>query len=212
MVGALCLLGAVRVVHAVAECADADADAVRAALADIERSVDPCGESGEVRGIIAEFRRCAHQGVRICTDLQSERNYIERGATDGVDRSTIVWNPGLRTQLETGCGGDPARVVLRDPTASLLHEVVHAVQQCHGLEPSEHELEAVRVENIYRRARRMCQRTRYGEQRLPAHMLIGCDPGRCGCTGRDAGLTTAAARPVPGLPQAAGDMAAGGER
>jgi hypothetical protein len=42
--------------------------------------------------------------------------------------------------------------MLRDPTASLVHELAHAAQDCSGLNPGEHELEAVRIENIYRRA------------------------------------------------------------
>lgn len=181
---------------------------VGAALSEIERSIDPCGESGEVLELIRQFRRCARAGVRICTDEQSERNFIERGTgLDGLG-STIIWNPQLRSPLEVGCDGDPDRAVLRDPTASLLHELVHAVQDCNGLEPSEHEFEAVRVENIYRRARRMCQRTRYGEQLLPSDMLVGCDPGHCGCTGSHRGLMAAAAPARAGGQHPAGDTAA----
>jgi hypothetical protein len=178
---------------------------VAAALADIERSIDPCGETAEVLQLIDQFRGCARSGVRLCTDAQSERNFIERGSgTDGLG-STIIWNPELRSQLENGCDGDPGRPVLRDPTASLLHELVHAVQDCHGLEPSEHEFEAVRVENIYRRARHMCQRTRYGDQLLPTDMLVACDPGHCRCTGSNRGLMAAAAPAQPGSQYPAGD-------
>ncbi len=96
--------------------------------------------------------------------------------------------------------------MLRDPTASLLHEVVHAVQDCEGLEPSEHEFEAVRVENIYRRDRHLCQRTRYGEQILPAAMLVACEPGRCSCVGSGTNLAAAAA-PSTAVAYPAGDAA-----
>jgi hypothetical protein len=199
-------------VHGGAPCADVRTRTdVGWALEEIERSIDPCGESAEVAQVIAQFRRCAASGVRICTDEQSERNFIERGNDPAGGGSTIVWNPQLRSQLETGCDGDPDRPVLRDPTASLLHEVVHAVQDCEGLEPSEHEFEAVRIENIYRRARRICQRTRYGEQRLPVTMLVACEPGRCGCNGSGGGLV-AAAPAQPGSRYPAGDTAAASKR
>jgi len=66
------------------------------------------------------------------------------------------------------------------------------------------EFEAVRIENIYRRARRMCQRTRYGDQLLPADMLVGCDPDHCRCTG-NRGALTAAAPAQPGRQYPAGD-------
>lgn len=199
------LLGATPAAHAGPRCAAVLSQAeVAAALVDIEHSMDPCGESAEVVQVIGQFRSCARSGVRLCTDDQSERNFIERGTgMDGLG-STIIWNPELRSQLEFGCEGDPERPVLRDPTASLLHELVHAVQDCHGLEPSEHEFEAVRIENIYRRARRMCQRTRYGDQLLPADMLVGCDPGHCRCTG-NRGALTAAAPAQPGRQYPAGD-------
>jgi hypothetical protein len=165
-----------------ATCNPADAGEVKAAIAEIERSLDPCGESAEVRDVLHQFSQCAARGFRICTDRRSERNFIERadGVADGV-HATITWNPALRTELEWGCNGDPTRAVRRDPAASLLHELVHAVQDCSGLDPAEHEFEAVRIENIYRRARQLCQRTRYGEQPLPAAMLIPCDPGHCVC-------------------------------
>ena len=65
--------------------------------------------------------------------------------------------------------------VTRDPTASLLHEIVHAVHDCEGLDPGAHELDAVRIENIYRRAAGLCQRTGYGDVPLPAAMVRVCD-------------------------------------
>jgi hypothetical protein len=173
----------------------ADQAAVAAAIAEIQRSVDPCGESAEVARIINQYRVCSARGVRICTDARSERNFIERVPTapDGL-RSTITWNPDLRSELERGCDGDAKRAVLRDPIASLLHELVHAVQDCAGLDPADHEFEAVRIENIYRRARQLCQRTRYGDQPLPAAMRVSCEPGACSCHSADGRLVAA---PVP---------------
>ncbi len=152
------------------------------ALADIERSVDPCGESGELIAIVKRFQHCAGARYQICIDSGSEWNFIERGPADAGELQTkITWNPDLSTVLETGCDGDPNKPVSRDPTASLLHELVHAVQDCAGLDPAEHELEAVRVENIYRRAHNLCQRTRYGDQPLPAFMSVPCEPSTCRC-------------------------------
>src|SRR5262249_37307660 len=89
---------------------------------------------------------------------------------------TIIWNPELRSELERGCDGDPARPVVRDPVASLLHEMVHAVDDCEGRDASAHELEAVRIENIYRRAAGLCQRAAYGETPLPAEVVKSCSP------------------------------------
>jgi len=111
-------------------------------------------------------------------------------------RTTITWNPGLKTIVERGCRGDAAAPVRRDPTASLLHEVVHAVQHCNGLDPTQHELEALRIENIYRRSRGFCQRTRYGDLPLPMEMAVACEPGNCGC--RSALLQDVAASLAPG--------------
>ena len=199
-------LGLPPAAHGGPRCAEVLSQAeVGAALVDIERSIDPCGESAEVLQVIDQFRSCARSGVRLCTDSQSERNFIERGTGANGLGSTIIWNPELRSQLEYGCEGDPRRPVLRDPTASLLHELVPAVQDCRGLEPSEHEFEAVRIENIYRRARHICQRTRYGDQLLPADMLVACDPGHCRCTGSNRGLMAAAAPAQPGSQYPAGD-------
>jgi len=53
-------------------------------------------------------------------------------------------------------------------------ELVHALDACEGRNPCEHELEAVRVENVYRRAAGLCQRTRYGDVPLPASMTNYC--------------------------------------
>jgi hypothetical protein len=169
---------------------------VATAVSDIEASVDPCGETAAVLDVIREYRRCGTARLRVCTDRHSERNFIERGVGVESEISIITWNPDLRSELEVGCGDDAARAVLRDPTASLLHELVHAVQDCHGLDPAEHEFEAVQIENVYRRARHLCQRTRYGEQPLPRPMLVSCTPEHCSCATTGAGLLTAAAAPA----------------
>ena len=152
--------------------------AVQAALTAIERTVDPCGDDAELADVVRRFRRCTTSGVRVCLDREATRNVTEYGAEHGT---TITWNPRLRTELERRCATDPARPVLREPVASLLHELVHVVQACDGLDPADHELEAVRLENVFRRARGLCQRTRYGDVELPPGMLVACEPGQCSC-------------------------------
>jgi hypothetical protein len=172
------------------EAASAAGD-VGAALKQIEASIDPCGESIEITNVVRQFRICAPRGYRVCRDPESARNFIEPGLHEGIP-TTITWNPELRTELEGGCGTQAEQPVLRDPIASLLHEVTHAVQHCHGLDPTQHEFEAVRVENIYRRAQGLCQRTRYGDERLPVSMTVPCEPGNCHCAPLEDGLRTAA--------------------
>jgi hypothetical protein len=49
------------------------------------------------------------------------------------------------------------------------------------MNPGEHELEAVRIENIYRRAAGLPQRRGYGELALPAQMVRLCGSGACSC-------------------------------
>jgi hypothetical protein len=161
----------------------ADDDRVAAALADIESRVDPCGETAEVREILAKFRRCPHAVYRICASTEISRNVFDRPVgPDGAIGRTINWNPDLRSELERGCDRDPEQLVRRDPAASLLHEIVHAVQDCSGLNPGEHELEAVRIENIYRRAAGICQRSGYGDDPLPPRMVRICSAAQCSCS------------------------------
>jgi hypothetical protein len=185
---------------------DALADeAIEASLALIERSADPCGESALVAQMVRDFRRNRAACARICVDGTSHRNLTER---DG-DMLTVTWNPGLRTELEQGCGGDPRAPVRRDPVASLLHEIVHVVQGCTGHDFNESE--AVRIENIYRRSQGLCQRTRYGDAPLPANMQVACAPDRCGC--ERSGSMTLVSRDAPdATTQTAGDVAAAGAR
>jgi len=155
---------------------------VSRAVAEIERAVDPCGESDEILRLLADFRRCDPSSYRICIDPRSVRNFVDPGIRDEPGHPTsLTWNPELRTELESSCEGDPARPLLRDPAASLLHEIVHVVQACNGLDPGALEIEAVRIENIYRRARGLCQRTRYGKIALPSRAFVACDRDSCAC-------------------------------
>lgn len=157
---------------------------VQEALRLIRESVDPCGESQEITNLLDGLARCTATAYQVCPNPTSRLNFFDRpvGARSRGLARTLVWNPTLRTPLEIGCDGDPARPVARDPVASLLHELVHAAQDCQGLNPSEHELEAVRIENIYRRAVGLCQRTRYGSELLPTHMVRSCEPSACMCS------------------------------
>jgi hypothetical protein len=193
-----------------ADCDAASDGEIVTALAAIECGADPCGETAAVREVVQQFRRCALRGVRICADRDSERNFIERAAVDERGTpTTIIWNPGLRSELEWGCDGDPHKAVRRDPTASLLHELVHAVQDCAGLDPADHEFEAVQIENIYRRAHKLCQRTRYGSERLPAEMQVACEPTDCRCAsaGRVLAADSSPPAPAPARNSSAGDTA-----
>ena len=161
-----------------------DSPAVAAALKRIERSVDPCGESGQVIDVLTRFKQCSMTGYQICTSERIDRNVFDRpiGTHGEALRRTITWNPALRSELEMGCDGVSGKPVLRDPTASLLHEIVHAVQDCMGLNPGEHELEAVRIENIYRRAAGLCQRRGYGDDPLPPQAVRLCSGAACPCS------------------------------
>jgi NleD-like pathogen effector protein (putative zinc metallopeptidase) len=161
----------------------AEARELADALDRVARAVDPCGESPLVADVLAAIARCRARSYRICTRPTSRRNEMERpeDARGAPLPRTIVWNPALRTELERGCDGDPAAPVLRDPTASLLHELVHAADDCRGVNPGEHELDAVRIENAYRRAAGLCQRTGYGDVPLPASVVRSCGPRRCAC-------------------------------
>src|SRR5262249_40947911 len=116
---------------------------------------------------------------------------------------TIVWNPELRSELEAGCDGDATREVTRDPVASLLHELVHAVDDCEGRDAASRELDAVRLENVYRRAAGLCQRTAYGDRRLARVRSNTC--------GRDAARVTSSRREESDAPREAPRPAADGE-
>jgi len=185
----------------------ADTAQVSDALDRIRRSVDPCGESRQVLAVIERLEHCARARYEICTDGLTSRNLLE--PHDADEPGTIIWNPQLRSELERGCDGDPARPVVRDPVASLLHEMVHAVDDCEGGDPSAHELEAVRIENIYRRAAGLCQRTTYGETPLAPEMVKLCAPGRCECGSAAPASARQQTPPATASQQAAGPSATG---
>ncbi len=161
----------------------ADNRQIASALERIERSVDPCGESAQVLAVLRTVKACSKASYQICTDAEIDRNLFERPFDEGsrVPR-TITWNPGLRSELQPASDGDLTKAVPRDPTASLLHELVHAAYDCRGANPGEHEIDAVRIENIYRRAVGLRQRSGYGEERLPPQLTWDCTPGSCLCS------------------------------
>jgi hypothetical protein len=107
-----------------------DAARIAEALDRIHRSIDPCGESPEIARLLDDLRRCTRAHYEICIDATASRNLFERSGNDGF--GTITWNPELRSELEDGCGSDPAGHVMRDPVASLLHEIVHAALDVHS--------------------------------------------------------------------------------
>lgn len=150
---------------------------VERALRRIRASVDPCGGSDEVRSMLDRLQRCGRAAYAVCVDGTATRNTFDRpSGASGV--GTITWNPNLQSELEPRCDGDGAQAVRRDPTASLLHELVHAAHDCEGRNPGALELEAVRVENVYRRAAGLCQRTGYGETPLPTEVVVRVGAGR----------------------------------
>jgi hypothetical protein len=187
-----------------------DTDTIASALTAIERSVDPCGESADLVATVENVRRCTVARYQICISSTADRNLFDRPTRfHPSDRRTITWNPELRSALDPDHGDDwPA--MLRDPTASLVHELAHAAQDCAGLNPGEHELEAVRIENIYRRASGLPQRSGYGSEPLPVAMIMGCTPGECTCE-RPAGATQARAGAQPDGADASGRVQSSGD-
>jgi len=187
-----------------------DQSQIDAALARIRTSTDPCGESPQVATLLQQLSQCGYENFRICTNTRIDRNVFERPSGERGEGSltTIKWNPQLHTKLEEGCDGDPTKPVLRDPTASLLHELAHAIQACMGLNPGEHELEAVRIENIYRRAAGLCQRRSYGRELLPSYMLKTCDAWQCSCStpGNGSQLAQGAPAAPPAAPAESGSL------
>jgi hypothetical protein len=175
----------------------ADAAQIADAFDRIRRSVDPCGESPQVVAVVDRFERCTRARYEICTDGTASRNLLDPHGED--EPGTIIWNPQLRSELERGCDGDPTRPVMRDPVASLLHEIVHAVDDCEGHNPAEHELEAVRVENIYRRASGLCQRSAYGDDPLAAATQKLCTPEHCECSVPSPPRASPAQQETPGV-------------
>lgn len=162
----------------------ADEHRIAEALARIEASLDPCGESRELRSVLEVLRACPTATYQVCTSGEATRNLFDRPRAAPGERPTrvITWNPGLTSELEDGCDGDRSQPVRRDATASLLHELVHAAHDCLGIDPGDLELEAVRIENIYRRAAGLCQRSSYGDEALPARLRKTCNAEHCPCS------------------------------
>lgn len=187
-----------------------DTRRIEAALERIRRTVDPCGESGDIQAVLDTLARCTAVRHEICTS-DVERNLFDRPALREATR-TILWNPDLESELLPRCAGE-TEPVRREPTASLLHELVHAAHDCAGLDPGTLELEAVRIENIYRRAAGLPQRRGYGVEPLPAAMTRACDATSCTCARPDGGdvarrAPEAADGPVAATAQITGDAAA----
>jgi hypothetical protein len=157
-----------------------DARRIVEALSRLRQTVDPCGESAEVTAVLDALADCRTARYEICVSADTDRNLFDRPtARDGV--RTIVWNPELRSALEPRCE-EQGPSVHREPTASLLHELVHAAHDCAGLDPGQLELDAVRIENIYRRAAGLPQRAGYGVEMLPASVRRTCAPDGCPCS------------------------------
>src|SRR5262245_61769431 len=57
---------------------DSDARQVAAALGELSRSVDPCGESAQVAQVLSVLQRCTSQTYRICTKPDLTRNEFDR--------------------------------------------------------------------------------------------------------------------------------------
>jgi hypothetical protein len=209
----LCLSVGAAPGHSTPCAVEADAAEVAAAVARMRAGRDPCGESAQLVAVLDKLERCGSIDHRICVDPESGRNSFDRPSADPAALRTITWNPSLQTALELGCDGDASRPVRRDATASLLHELAHAAQDCDGLEPGELEFEAVRVENIYRRAAGLCQRYRYGDTPLPPEMIKVCEPGACPCTSplRD-GVQADAPHVPPSAPGTSRGLSADGRR
>ncbi len=183
-------------------CNPMDRAAIAESLTMIARSTDPCGDSAEVRAVLRKVKQSPVL-YRICTDVDADRNSFDRSSDkNGNVSRTITWNPELRNELELGCDGDAHKPVLRDPRASLLHELAHAAQDADGLDATQHEMDAVRIENIYRRAAGICQRAHYGNDALPVSMTKVCNPGECLCSlpaqhPRSQVVSNPPARPAP---------------
>jgi hypothetical protein len=175
---------------------------IEAAMARIHSAADPCGESPQIAALLRQLEHCATLRYRICISSEADRNVFDRPLRESARRplGTITWNPDLRTVLEDACDGGTPRIVMRDATASLLHELAHVAQECAGLNPGEHELEAVRIENIYRRAAGLAQRSTYGDTPLPPDMVRTCNDVNCPCSiPQDETVADGAeARPNPG--------------
>ena len=79
-----------------------------------------------------------------------------------------------RVRISRAVGSGPRRTANLSVNGTRLRiawDCAHAVHDCEGRNPGKGEFEAVRIENIYRRAAHLCQRTRYGDAPLPPAMM-----------------------------------------
>ncbi len=177
-------------------------EVVTPALQTLQTTADACGQPLQIAALLEELDQCPGRRFEICADSEIGRNVFDR------QTGVISWNPSLRTELEEGCDGDVTEPVYRDPTASLLHEIVHAVQDCRGINPGEHEVEAVAIENLYRRASGLCQRSRYGDDPLPPEAWSACTPvGNACATPQTPAVSWTSAQALPShSPHQSGDQ------
>lgn len=113
----------------------------------------------------------------------NDANSPAAGGTGNGSDTSIDWNPTNRTNEENGAGGQPATP--RDPCASLMHELRHALDGANGtrdprIEPpppapdgiKHNEIEACREENLYRKKHPpLPQRRQYGGRDLPSSVI-----------------------------------------
>jgi hypothetical protein len=165
------------------------------ALDDIQRTTP----HGKLLVRALQISKHTHVIKRTTAAVDSIVPDILTDATNGIGTgSTTRWNPHLNKPYADG--------VNRDPTAALFHELCHALEADRGiwggsLDPNtgirKSEIQAIRTENSYRRAKGLPERTKYGQQDLPqigAENLaetslnehhsdgLGCEYGADACT------------------------------
>jgi hypothetical protein len=140
-------------------------DQASQALEDIKRTT-PKGQS-----LVTALETSKHTHVIRRTNAAVDWNVPHRlnEASNGVGAgSTTRWNPNSKKPYADG--------VNRDPIAALFHELCHALEADRGvwggsLDPAtgirKSEIQAIRTENSYRRAKGLPERTKYGQQDLP---------------------------------------------
>jgi len=97
----------------------------------------------------------------------------DAGGTGKGTNSTVTWDPEYKDKYADGTP--------RDPCASLLHELRHALDGVTGTrdprpDPGSkipmNEVKACTEENRYRKDRGLPQRTQYGDKKLPASAMF----------------------------------------
>lgn len=144
---------------------------VQAAIQAIKDANDP---EGELRALIEALEMSANCHVIRQTDTEQGSHCKPDDPKKEKDRSgtgtTIEWEADSTDLYDTD--------VARDPTAALLHELAHAAAADQGLATDEtvpgpdgpidqDEQYAVVIENIYRDAVNIPERTKYGNRELP---------------------------------------------